>query len=262
MSETKKAILAVSFGTSFPETRAKTIDCIEADLAAAFPDRKVYRAWTSGMIIRKLARRDGIHIDTISQAMETMLADGITDVLVQPSHILNGIENDKMVAEVLAFQADYERICFGSPLLSSTEDNKAVLEAILSDWELAAGEVLVFMGHGTEHDVNPIYAVLDRTLKEIGYPNAFMGTVEAFPSLDDVMKQVQEYKPKKVHLTPFMIVAGDHANNDMAGDDEDSWKSRFEAAGFAVECHLKGLGEYPGIRRIIAEHAKNSIEQS
>lgn len=255
--ETKKAILAVSFGTSHNDTRKITIDAIEQDMQAAFPDYALYRAWTSKMIIKKVNARDGVHICNVKEAMEKMLQDGITDVLVQPTHVINGIENDLMKEDALAFQEQFHSISFGDPLLTSEQDNLAVIDAITSEFKtLTKDEVLVLMGHGTTHYANAIYAALDYTFKDKGYSNIFLGTVEAYPSMESLLKMVHAYQPKKVVLAPFMIVAGDHAKNDMASDEPDSWYSQFKAAGYDVEPVLKGLGEYTGIRKLFIEHLK------
>lgn len=255
--ETKKAILAVSFGTSHNDTRKITIDAIEQDMQAAFPDYALYRAWTSKMIIKKVNARDGVHICNVKEAMEKMLQDGITDVLVQPTHVINGIENDLMKEDALAFQEQFHSISFGDPLLTSEQDNLAVIDAITSEFKtLTKDEVLVLMGHGTTHYANAIYAALDYTFKDKGYSNIFLGTVEAYPTMESLLKMVHAYQTKKVVLAPFMIVAGDHAKNDMASDEPDSWYSQFKAAGYDVEPVLKGLGEYTGIRKLFIEHLK------
>ena len=255
--ETKKAILAVSFGTSHNDTRKITIDAIEQDMQAAFPDYALYRAWTSKMIIKKVNARDGVHICNVKEAMEKMLQDGITDVLVQPTHVINGIENDLMKEDALAFEEQFHAISFGDPLLTSEQDNLAVIDAITSEFKtLTKDEVLVLMGHGTTHYANAIYAALDYTFKDKGYSNIFLGTVEAYPTMESLLKMVHAYQPKKVVLAPFMIVAGDHAKNDMASDEPDSWYSQFKAAGYDVEPVLKGLGEYTGIRKLFIEHLK------
>ncbi len=255
--ETKKAILAVSFGTSHNDTRKITIDAIEKDMQDAFPAYSLYRAWTSKMIIKKVNSRDGIHICTAKEAMEQMLQDGITDVLVQPTHVINGIENDLMKEDALAFQEQFHSISFGDPLLTSEQDNLAVIDAITSEFKhLNKDEVLVLMGHGTTHYANAIYAALDYTFKDKGYDNIFLGTVEAYPTMESLLKMVHAYQPKKVVLAPFMIVAGDHAKNDMASNEPDSWYSQFKAEGYDVEPVLKGLGEYPGIRKLFIEHLK------
>ena len=255
--ETKKAILAVSFGTSHNDTRKITIDAIEKDMQDAFPAYSLYRAWTSKMIIKKVNSRDGVHIYTVKEAMEQMLQDGITDVLLQPTHVINGIENDLMKEDALAFQEQFHSISFGDPLLTSEQDNLAVIDAITSEFkDLTKDEVLVLMGHGTTHYANAIYAALDYTFKDKGYQNIFLGTVEAYPTMESLLKMVHAYQPKKVVLAPFMIVAGDHAKNDMASNEPDSWYSQFKAEGYNVEPVLKGLGEYPGIRKLFIEHLK------
>lgn len=258
LKETKKAILAVSFGTSHNDTRKITIDAIEQDMQAAFPDYALYRAWTSKMIIKKVNARDEVHICTVKEAMEQMLQDGITDVLVQPTHVINGIENDLMKEDAFAYQEQFHSISFGDPLLTSEQDNLAVIEAITSEFkDLEKDDVLVLMGHGTTHYANAIYAALDYTFKDKGYSNIFLGTVEAYPTMESLLKMVHAYKPKKVILAPFMIVAGDHAKNDMASDEPDSWYSQFKAEGYEVEPVLKGLGEYSGIRKLFIEHLKS-----
>lgn len=257
----KKGLLAVSFGTSVNETREKTIDAIEEYLKKAFPNHTLYRAWTSKIIIKKLAKRDGVHIDTVTEAMERMADDGVTDVVVQPTHVINGIENDGMIADALSYQERFESIVFGAPLLTSDEDSEAVIEAVMEEFRnLPDEEALVFMGHGTTHYANAVYKALDGRFKDMGYKNVFLGTVEAYPSLETLIKLVREHGASRVTLAPFMVVAGDHALNDMSGEDEKSWRSRFEAAGFEVKCVLKGLGEYEGIQRLYAEHARDAME--
>ena len=256
---TKKAILVVSFGTSVNETREKTIDFIEADIREANPDASIYRAWTSKMIIRKLKNRDSVTIHTVKEAMEAMIRDGIKELIVQPTHIINGIENDLMKEDVLAYADHFDSIRFGTPLLTSTKDIEEAIRAFMEDWkDLPEKEALVLMGHGTTHYANTAYAALDYTFKDLGYSNVLIGTVEAYPSIPSILRGLKELQPEKIHLTPFMIVAGDHATNDMAGEEEDSWKNQFEAAGYTVECHLKGLGEYEGIRKIFLKHIEES----
>lgn len=253
----QKAILAVSFGTSHDDTRTVTIDAIERELQNVFPDYPLYRAWTSKMIIKKLKNRDHIHVNTVREAMEQMKKDGITDVLVQPTHVINGMENDLMKEDALAYREDFHSISFGDPLLTSEQDNMEVIDAIAEEFsDLKVDEALVLMGHGTTHYANAIYAALDYTFKDKGHKNIFLGTVEAYPSMESILKMVNSYHPSKVILAPFMIVAGAHAKSDMAGDTEESWYSRFKEEGYEVETVLKGLGEYPGIRRIFVEHLK------
>ena len=253
-------LLVVSFGTSYEETRKVTIDAIEADIAQAFPDHKIYRAWTSKMILAKLAKRDNLIIPNVKEAMELMRKDGITDVIVQPTHVINGIENDLMKEDALSYQEDFHTITFGTPLLTAEEDNLAVIQSIVDEFSaLPEDEVLVLMGHGTTHYSNAIYAALDYQFKDHGYKNFFLGTVEAYPSMESLLRMVKEYQPQKVVLAPFMIVAGDHARNDMASDDPESWRCQFEKAGFTVSSVLKGLGEYPGIRQLFIRHVKDAM---
>ena len=252
------AILAVSFGTSHADTREKTIDRIEEDIRKAYPDDKVYRAWTSKMIIKKIWNRDGVKIFNVKEAMEQMKADGITNVLVQPTHVINGIENDLMQEDVKAYADAFESISFGTPLLTTEEDNIRVAKAVAEDLQPGKENALVLMGHGTSHYANSVYAALDYRFKDMGYDNIFLGTVEAYPSLVSLMKQVHAYHPKKVILAPFMIVAGDHAKNDLSSEEEDSWRSQFEKEGFQVECLLKGLGENETIRQIFIDHIEEA----
>lgn len=262
MNNTKKAILAVSFGTSFHRTREKTIDRIEADLEAAYPEYRLYRAWTSKMIIAKLLRRDGIKVPTVAEAVEQMIADGITELIVQPTHVLNGVENDLMKEDVLKREDAFERVAFGDPLLTTQEDNEAVIRAVMEEFpKLGEDEALVLMGHGTTHYANSIYAALDYTFKDMGYSRVFLGTVEAYPSMESLKKQIRALNPRKLILAPFMVVAGDHAIHDMSGEDEDSWRSQFEREGYEVSCQMKGLGEYAGVRKIYLDHVQAAIEQ-
>ena len=252
------AILAVSFGTSHADTREKMIDRIEEDIQKAYPDDKVYRAWTSKMIIKKIWNRDGVKIFNVKEAMEQMKADGIKNVLVQPTHVINGIENDLMQEDVKAYADAFESISFGTPLLTTEEDNIRVAKAVAEDLQPGKENALVLMGHGTSHYANSVYAALDYRFKDMGYDNIFLGTVEAYPSLVSLMKQVHAYHPKKVILAPFMIVAGDHAKNDLSSEEEDSWRSQFEKEGFQVECLLKGLGENETIRQIFIDHIEEA----
>lgn len=252
---TTKAILVVSFGTSFPDTRKRTIEAIEKDIADAYPGYRVYRAWTSKMIMKKLLRTENLKIYSVREAMEAMIKDGITEVVVQPTHVINGIENDLMKKDALVYADSFSEIRFGAPLLTSEQDNDEVIQAVAGEYaSLPEGSAVVLMGHGTTHYANAIYAALDYRFKDQGYKNIFLGTVEAYPSLDSLLRQVQEQNPRSVVLAPFMIVAGDHATNDMAGDNPDSWRNKFEEAGFTVSCVMKGLGEYPAIRRILLRH--------
>ncbi|MDO4344273.1 MAG: sirohydrochlorin cobaltochelatase [Eubacteriales bacterium] len=257
--QSERAILAVSFGTSYKDAREKNIDRIEEEIRRSFPERRVYRAWTSGMIRKKLRERDGIAIDDVGEALWRMKEDGIRRVTVQPTHVMNGIENEKMLKEILPFRDEFEEILVGAPLLATEKDSREAAEVLSREWkEIPKEEALVLMGHGTEHCANHVYAALDDMLKDMGSANIFVGTAEAHPSVDTLLRRVEAYRPVAVHLAPFMIVAGDHAKNDMSGDGEDSWASRFKSAGYPVVCHMKGLGEYPGIRKMFVRHAREA----
>lgn len=261
--KTTKAILLVSFGTSYLDSKQKTIDKIFQETQEAFPEYQIYQAWTSKMIIHILKERDSLCIPTVEEAMEQILSDGMDTLIVQPTHLINGLENDTMIETVLSYAGDSLKVSFGTPLLTSTEDNHAALQAVMQEFSnLPQEDVLVFMGHGTTHYVNSVYAALDYTLKDMGYSHAFMGTVEAYPCFDTLLHLIAGTNAKRVHLAPFMLVAGDHANNDMAGEEEDSWKSLLEAAGYEVTCHIKGLGEYTGIRNLYLEHLETAVHQS
>ena len=254
-----KAILVVSFGTSFPDTRKRTIDVIEREIADAYPEYRIYRAWTSKMIMKKLLRTENMKVFSVREAMESMIDDGIAEVIVQPTHVINGIENDLMKEDALAYAENFENIRFGAPLLTSDQDNDEVTKAVAEEFsDLPERSALVLMGHGTTHYANAIYAALDYRFKDNGYGNIFLGTVEAYPSLDSLLRQVKALAPEAVVLAPFMIVAGDHATNDMAGDNPDSWRRKFEEAGFIVSCVMKGLGEYSAIRRILLRHVSEA----
>ncbi len=259
MSESNQGILAVSFGTSYVGTREKTLDRIEESMRERFPACRVTRAWTSGMIRRKIAKRDGIVIPDVQGALHEMAEDGITDVVIQPTHVINGIENDRMLADIEACRHLFQRVSVGAPLLTTQEDCRRIVQVIADEICPDEDEALVLMGHGTEHYANSVYAALDYLFKDMGYKNIFMGTVEAYPSLDALMRRVNENHPRRVLLAPFMIVAGDHAENDLAGEEEDSWKSQFERAGFEVSCILKGLGEYAGVHEMFLDHVEAAM---
>ncbi len=254
-----KAILVVSFGTSHEDTRIKTIESIENKIKETFSDYVIYRAWTSSIIRKILKKRDGLQIDSIEEALQRMKADGICEVLVQPTHVINGFETDELKGIVARYADQFESVSMGAPLLSTQEDNEKVVEILGNIWkDIPENEAVVFMGHGTEHYANTVYAALDYIMKEKGYTNMYMGTVESYPSLDTVKGLLSGKNITKIHLAPFMIVAGDHAKNDMAGDDEDSWKSQFEQQGFAVTCYLNGLGELSEIQNIFIEHVRDA----
>lgn len=257
----KKALLVVSFGTSYNETRAATIEAIETAIAAAYPDYEMRRAFTSQIIIDKLEERDGLEIDNVQEAMERLIADGVGTLVVQPTHVMSGEEYDEMMEAVAPYEGQFASVSYGLPLLSSDADYEEVVSILAEETAAydAEGTAIVFMGHGTHHEANATYAKLQQVLSDAGYDNYFIGTVEAEPALEDVMAMVAESGAGKVVLLPLMIVAGDHATNDMAGDEEDSWKTAFKAEGYEVECVLKGLGEYAGIQAMFVAHAGDAI---
>lgn len=258
----KKAILAVSFGTSHEETRKKTIEAIENQLKEYFPEYEVRRAFTSGMIMKVLKKRDNIHIDNVAEALEKLEKDGFEELVLQPTHIINGDEYDKMVSQAESFKNRFKSISIGKPLLTESSDYEEVCRGIMKQFtDMKKEDVLLLMGHGTGHFADAAYAALDYRFKALGYENVFVGTVEGYPEFEDAMKQVRKYGPEKVILLPMMVVAGDHAVNDMAGDEEDSWKSMIEKEGYQVECILKGLGEFPEIRNIYIKHAEKAMEK-
>ena len=254
--EVKPVILVVSFGTSYNDSRDITIGAIEEDIKAQFPDYEVRRAFTSQIIIDKLAERDGLAIDNVEGAMERLVQDGVKKLIIQPTHVMSGYEYDDVVAEVMPYKDRFDFFAIGAPLLTAFEDYERVTEALLANNEHIADEetAIVYMGHGTHHASNAVYSQMVNVMYSKGYENVFMGTVESFPTFDDVLAQVGAFGAKKVVIYPFMIVAGDHANNDMAGDEEDSWKTLFESAGYEVECIIEGLGQNEGIRSIFVDH--------
>ncbi len=249
-------LLVVSFGTSYSNNRNLTIGAIETALATAYPCYEVRRAFTSGIIIDKLKTRDGLEIDNVTEAMNRLVADGVKDAVVQPTHVMSGYEYDDAISEVTAYKYQFSSLKVGLPLLSSDEDYDKVISIVTEETVSynTEGTAMVFMGHGTEHAANATYTKLQQKLTGAGYANYFVGTVEATPSVGDVLKLVKGSGAKKVVLLPLMIVAGDHANNDMAGDGDDSWKSVFESAGFEVKCLMQGLGQYAGIRQMYVGH--------
>lgn len=255
----KKAILVVSFGTSYPETREKTIGAIERDIAAAFPDWEIRRAFTSGMILKKLRERDKLVIDTVQEALERLESDGFDTVVCQPTHILNGEEYDDIVAIAREFQGRFRALRIGAPLLSATADYTRLARIIGGQFKPEAHTAVCLMGHGSTHFADAAYAALDYHFREQGRGDILVGTVEGYPDLDTLLRHVRASGAVRVLLTPLMVVAGDHAVNDMAGDGEDSWKTVFESAGLEVRCVLRGLGEYAGVREMYTEHTGAAI---
>lgn len=255
-------LLVLSFGTSYNDSRRLTIGAIEGDLEKAFPDFSVRRGFTANIIIDHVQRRDNILIDDVDAALERAVNNGVKNLVVQPTHLMHGLEYDELVEEVGNYSDAFDQVVFGEPLLSS-DDDFARVEKAITEWTASYddGETAIcFMGHGTEADSNEVYQKMQDLLTKDGYTNYFVGTVEAQPSLDDVLAKVQAGDYKRVVLEPLMVVAGDHANNDMAGDEDGSWKKTFEDAGYEVECLLRGLGENEDIRAIYVDHAKAAID--
>lgn len=257
----EKELLVLSFGTSYNDSRRLTIGAIENDLEKAFPDYAVRRGFTANIIIDHIQRRDGILIDDVNAALNRAVDNGVKTLVVQPTHLMHGLEYDELVKSVSEYADAFDQVVFGEPLLSSDEDFAKVEKAI-TEWtaEYDDGKTAIcFMGHGTEAASNEVYQKMQDLLTADGYANYFVGTVEATPSLEDVLAAVQAGNYERVILEPLMVVAGDHANNDMAGEEEDSWKTAFESAGYEVECLLRGLGENEAIREIYVEHAQAAI---
>lgn len=256
-----KVMLVVSFGTSYNDNRDLSIGSVEKALQTAYPGYEIRRAFTSQIIIDKLKERDGLEIDNVTQAMDRLVTDGVKEVVVQPTHVMNGFEYDDVVAEVTPYTDKFDSLKIGKALLISDADYDELVSAITEETKSydVDGTAIVFMGHGTEHEANATYAKLQQHVTNAGHDNYFIGTVEATPSLEDVLALVKASGAKKVVLLPLMIVAGDHANNDMAADEDGSWKTSFEKEGFQVECVLKGLGQYQGIQNMFVKHVEETI---
>ncbi len=255
-------LLVVSFGTSYNDNRRLTIGAVEEALERAFPDYSVRRGFTSQIIIDHLKSRDQVAIDNVGEALARAEKNGVKNLVVQPTHLMNGFEYTDLVNELAEYSDAFSRVAVGAPLLTSDEDFAAVIHAITADTAAYDdGETAIcFMGHGTEADSNEVYGKMQEMLREAGYDHYYVGTVEATPSVEDVLAEVRGGSYKKVVLQPLMIVAGDHANNDMASDDEGSWKTTFEEAGYEVTCLVRGLGEMEAIRQLFAEHAQAAMD--
>ena len=277
-------LLVVSFGTSFNDSRAEDIKGIEDTLAEAFPDWSVRRAFTAQIIINHVQARDDEAIDNMQQALDRAVANGVKNLVVQPTHLMHGAEYDEMVEAVDEYKDKFESVAIAEPMLGEVGDDatvinddkaavakaitdQAVSEAGYDSMEAAAedGTAFVFMGHGTSHTANITYDQMQTQMEELGFTNAFIGTVEGEPedtACDEVINKVKDAGFKKVILRPLMVVAGDHANNDMAGDDEDSWKSMFEASGDfdEIDCQIEGLGRIDAVEQIYVEHTQAAID--
>ena len=277
-------LLVVSFGTSFNDSRAEDVKGIEDALAAAYPDWSVRRAFTAQIIINHVQARDNEVIDNMQQALDRAVANGVKNLVVQPTHLMHGAEYDEMTEAIDGYKDKFESVAIAEPMLGEVgddatvinDDKKAVAQAItdeackvagFDDMKAAAdaGTAFVFMGHGTSHTANVTYDQMQTQMDDLGFTNAFIGTVEGEPedtACDKVIEKVKEAGFKNVILRPLMVVAGYHANNDMAGDDEDSWKSQFVASGDfdSVDCQIEGLGRIAAVEDLYVAHTKAAID--
>ena len=277
-------LLVVSFGTSFNDSRAEDVKGIEDALAEAFPDWSVRRAFTAQIIINHVQARDDEQIDNMQQALDRAVANGVKNLVVQPTHLMHGAEYDEMVEAIDAYKDKFESVAIAEPMLGEVGDDatvinddkaavaqaitdEAVKEAGYDSMEAAAedGTAFVFMGHGTSHTANVTYDQMQTQMDNLGFTNAFIGTVEGEPedtACDEVINKVKDAGFKKVILRPLMVVAGDHANNDMAGDDDDSWKSMFEASGDfdEIDCQIEGLGRIDAVEQLYVAHTQAAID--
>ena len=278
----EKELLVVSFGTSFNDSRVADIKSIEDALQAANPDWSVRRAFTAQIIINHIQARDGEKIDNMEQALERAVANGVKQLVVQPTHLMHGAEYDEMCAAIDKVRDKFESVEIAEPMLGEVGSDatvinadkeavaKAVVAAALSEsgYESTAaakedGVAYVLMGHGTAHVAKVTYSQMATQMDKLGYENVFIGTVEGEPedtSCEAVIAAVKEAGYTTVVLRPLMVVAGDHANNDMAGADEDSWKTMFEAAGLTVNCQISGLGRIADVQALYVAHTKAAID--
>ena len=278
----EKELLVVSFGTSFNDSRVADIKSIEDALQEANPDWSVRRAFTAQIIINHIQARDGEKIDNMEQALERAVANGVKQLVVQPTHLMHGAEYDEMCAAIEKVRDKFESVEIAEPMLGEVGSDatvinadkeavaKAVVAAALSEsgYESTAaakeaGVAYVLMGHGTAHVAKVTYSQMAAQMDKLGYENVFIGTVEGEPedtSCEAVIAAVKEAGYTTVVLRPLMVVAGDHANNDMAGADEDSWKTMFEAAGFTVNCQISGLGRIADVQALYVAHTKAAID--
>lgn len=257
----KKGILVVSFGTSFFDTFKACIESTEDRIKEAFPEYEVRRAFTSYMILNKLKREYDIHIDRTEEALEKMKQDGFTEVYVQPLHIMPGDEYDKIINGVNQYKDSFDKLVLGRPILYRERDYIIAAEALKNQLPaMNEKQGVVLMGHGSTHPANASYALFQCILNDNGYGNIFVGTVEGYPMLDNIIPKLKEKNLEEVTLMPYMLVAGDHAINDMASDEEDSWKTQLENEGFKVNVYLHGLGENKAYQDIYVQHVKDCIE--
>ena len=278
----EKELLVVSFGTSFNDSRVADIKSVEDALQEANPDWSVRRAFTAQIIINHIQARDGEKIDNMDQALERAVANGVKQLVVQPTHLMHGAEYDEMCAAIDKVRDQFDSVEIAEPLLGEVGDDatvinadkeavaKAVVAAALeeSGYETTAaakdaGVAYVLMGHGTAHVAKVTYSQMATQMAKLGYENVFVGTVEGEPeetSCEAVIEAVKNAGYTTVVLRPLMVVAGDHANNDMAGADEDSWKTMFEAAGLTVNCQISGLGRIADVQALYVAHTKAAID--
>lgn len=258
----ENAILVVSFGTSYNDSRNVTIGAIEAAVMEAYPGYDVRRAFTAQTVIDIIKERDGITIDNVTEALDRAAADGVKNLIVQPTHLMDGLEYADIKKELENYQDKFESLTLANPLLTDDADFDAVVDALASDTaSYDDGKTAIcYMGHGTHVDSNAVYAKMQGKFADAGYKNYFVGTVEAEPALEDVMAEVKKGDYERVVLLPLMVVAGDHATNDMAGDEEDSWKTAFQKEGYEVVPMLKGLGQIYPVQQIYVQHIQNAID--
>ena len=275
-------LLVVSFGTSYNDSRVADIKGIEDALQEANPDWSVRRAFTAQIIINHVQARDGEKIDNMDQALERAVANGVKNLVVQPTHLMHGAEYDEMCEAIEQYKDKFESVSIAEPLLGEVgsdatvinADKEAVAKAITAaavadsgfeslDAAKDAGTAFVFMGHGTAHVAKVTYSQMQTQMQNLGYENVFIGTVEGEPeetACEAVIEAVKAAGYTNVVLRPLMVVAGDHANNDMAGSEEDSWKTMFEAAGFTGDCQIHGLGEIADVQALYVAHTKAAID--
>ena len=257
----RRELLAVSFGTSYPQSRERTIAAIEQTLEDAFPSYDLRRAFTSRVVIALTEKQEGLTIDHMDRALQRAVDNGVEELVIQPTHLLEGLEYQRLLGAARERAGQFRRLSVGKPLLTDEEDFKAVARALIrAQAPFQDGETaLVLMGHGTTAQCNAVYPKLERVLRTLGGEHWFVGTVEAEPDLEAVLAEVRAGHYRRVVLRPLMIVAGDHATNDMAGE-EGSWKHAFTRAGYEVLCQLQGLGELEEIRRIFVRHTQEAVE--
>lgn len=269
----KKAIVVVSFGTSYLETLHLAIESVENRIRTAFPDYEVRRAFTSRTVIKRLQERDGLIIDNERQALERLQAEGYQEVYIQPLHVVPGAEYDKIKILVAHYAHArtpvFEKICLARPLLyymgqeEQPDDYEIAINALKTQLPKAQPDsAVVLMGHGGLHPANAAYGVLQLKLEDYGLEHVFIYTVEGYPELGRIIAKLKQKQVRKVTLLPFLLVAGDHAVNDMAGEDENSAKTQLLAAGFEVDVYLRGLGENAAIQDIYVDHLEAAIAQS